>query len=117
MTKECVIKNLFGTLVIVIVNVINHVILENTSTIKIVNTEKKIVNKLVEECSEGIDGNKMIYNDTVNEIPLNENVCNSCTIYIVLFIIFLIISINISSAFIYFHWYLKKCNIECILMR
>ena len=36
---------------------------------------KKLVDKLVEECSENIDGNKMIYNDY-------GNVCNSCTIYI-----------------------------------
>ena len=43
----------------------------------------------------------MIYNDY-------GNVCNSCTIYIVLFVIFLITSISISGAFIYFHWYLKK---------
>ena len=47
---------------------------------------------------------------TVNAIPLNDygNICNSCTIYIVLFVIFLIISISISSAFIYFHWCLKR---------
>ena len=48
---------------------------------------KKIVDQLAEECSDEIDGNKMIYNTTVN-----ENVCNSCTIYIVLLVIaFLII--------------------------
>ena len=49
----------------------------------------------------------MIYNGT-----LNTKVCNSCTIYIVLFVIFLIISISISSVFLYFHWYLKKDNIH-----
>ena len=49
----------------------------------------------------------MIYNKT-----LNENVCNSCTIYIVLFVIFLIISLRTSSVFIYFHWYLKRRYIE-----
>ena len=37
----------------------------------------KLVDKLVEECIENIDGNEMIYNET-----LNENVCNSCTILI-----------------------------------
>ena len=37
---------------------------------------KKLVDKLVEECSENIDGNKMIYYDY-------GNVCNSCTVYIV----------------------------------
>ena len=50
----------------------------------------KLVDKLVEECIENIDGNEMIYNENVN-----ENVCNSCTIYFVLFIIFLIISLSI----------------------
>ena len=50
----------------------------------------------------------------LNAISLNDygNVRNSCTIYIVLFGIFLIISISISSIFIYFHWYLKKNNTE-----
>ena len=45
----------------------------------------------------------MIYIET-----LNENVCNSCTIYTVLFAIFLITSLSISSLFIYFHWYAKR---------
>ena len=39
----------------------------------------------------------MIYNDTLNNY---KKVCNSCTIYVVLFIIFLIISISISLIFI-----------------
>ena len=54
----------------------------------------------------------MIYNKTVNVIPLNAKLCNSCTIYIALFVIFLIISISISSVFIYFHWYLRKDNVR-----
>ena len=54
----------------------------------------------------------MTYNWTVIEIPLNDckKVCNFCTIYIVLFVIFHIISISINSVFIYFHWYLKKSS-------
>ena len=36
LTKECVIKDLFGILVIVSVNMINHVMLENIYIIKIV---------------------------------------------------------------------------------
>ena len=41
---------------------------------------KKIVDKLVEECSENIYGNRMIYNGTVTAILFNDyqNVCNSC---------------------------------------
>ena len=68
---------------------------------------KKLVDKLVEECIENIDGNEMIYNETLNEIA-----CNFCTIYIVLFVIFLIISLTISSVFIYFPLYLKRRYIE-----
>ena len=47
-------------------------------------------------------------------IPLNvyKKVCNSFPIYIVLFAVFFITSICISSVFIYFHWYLKKDNVS-----
>ena len=52
----------------------------------------------------------MIYNETLNAIPLNDykKVCGSCTLYIVLFVVFLLTSIVISSVFIYFYWYSKK---------
>ena len=43
-----------------------------------------LIDKLVEECSENIDKNKMVYNETLNDYGI---VCNSCTIYIVLFVI------------------------------
>ena len=69
---------------------------------KIVNGEKKLIDKLV----ENIDGNKTIYNTTLND---DGSLCNSCTIYIILLVIFLV-SISISSAFIYFYWYLKRRN-------
>ena len=69
--------------------------------------EKGQIDRLVEECSENIDENEMIYNATLNDYG---KVCNSCTIYRALLVIFFIISISISSAFIYFHWCLKKDN-------
>ena len=71
---------------------------------KIASTEKKLVDKLVEECSESIYKNEMI------SVALNNygSVCNSCEIYIVLFVVAFIIIISISSAFVYFDWYLKK---------
>ena len=55
----------------------------------------------------------MIYNEILNAIPLNyyKRLCNSCIIYIILFVIFFILGISISSVFISFHWYLKKDNI------
>ena len=55
----------------------------------------RLVDKLIEEYSENIDENEMIYNAN-----LNKEVCNYCTIYIVLFVI---MSISLSSTFIYFH--------------
>ena len=77
--------------------------------------KNKLVDKIVEECSENIDGNKILHNETLDVILLSDykKVCNSCTIYIVLFAVFFITSICISSVFIYFHWYLKKDNV-CI---
>ena len=47
----------------------------------------------------------MIYNKTLNHY---KKVCNSCTIYILLFVIAFLIITGIQSAFIYFHWYLKS---------
>ena len=61
--------------------------------------KKEIVDELVEECNENIDGNEMIYNVTLNDY---RNVSRSCTIYVVLFVIALLVIIVISNAFIYF---------------
>ena len=68
---------------------------------------KELISKLVEECSEDINGNEMIYNETLND---NGKICNSCTIYIILLSIAFLIIIGISSGYFYFHWYLKKDN-------
>ena len=61
----------------------------------------------------------MLYNETLdvislNTIPLNvyKKVYDSCTIYIVLFAVFFITSICITSVFVYFHWHLKKDNVS-----
>ena len=71
---------------------------------------KIIIDKLIEEGSENIDGNEMLYNKTLNVIPLDviplndyKKVGSSCTIYIVLFAVFLITSICICCVFIYFY--------------
>ena len=66
---------------------------------------QKIAGLLVEECSRNIDENDMIYNETLN-VSLSDYKCGSCTLYIVLFVVFLITSVIISSVFIYFHCYL-----------
>ena len=57
---------------------------------------KTLADKLVEECSENIDGNEMIYNGTYG------NVCKFCTIIIVLFVVAFLIITGISVYF-YFH--------------
>ena len=70
-------KDLFGIPVNVNMNVINCVMLDNIQITKVVSVEKKRINQLVDECSENIDGNELIYNRTLNDYG---NVCNSCTI-------------------------------------
>ena len=64
-----------------------------------------LVDKLFEEYTNVIDGD-IIYNKTLTLSSSND--CISCTPYIVLFPVFLSISVIISGAFIYFHWYKKK---------
>ena len=61
----------------------------------------------MEEYSENIDGNELIYDETLNDY---EKVWNSCTKYVVLFAIAFLIIIGVSSAFFYFHWNLEKIN-------
>ena len=34
--------------------------------------KNKLADKLVEECNENIDGNKMLHNETLDVIPLND---------------------------------------------
>ena len=57
---------------------------------------KRLVEKLVQECSENIDQNEMI-SVTFKDY---ESVCGSCTRYIVLFVIAFLIIIGINSVFI-----------------
>ena len=51
----------------------------------------------------------MVYNETLNDYG---RVSNSCTIYIVLFVIAFLIIIGISSTYFYFYWNLKKHNTD-----
>ena len=59
-----------------------------------------LVDKLVEECTNVIDGNK-IYNETLDVTPLNTISSDNCTV-------FLTASVIIGGVFVYFHWYSKK---------
>ena len=64
---------------------------------------KKIIDKLTEECSENINGNEMLYNETLDIISSldNNKTSNSCIVYIALFSVFLIINISM-AIYIYF---------------
>ena len=59
---------------------------------------KSIINKLVEECVSVVDGNKL-YDE--KSIMLVDG-CTSCTFYVVLFLIFLLISLVGASIFVYY---------------
>ena len=66
-----------------------------------------LIDKLVEECTDVIDSNK-IYNETLNTISSDD--CASCTLYVVLFAVFLTTSVIVGSSFIYFYWYSRGSN-------
>ena len=95
LTKVYAIKDLFGILVVVNVNVINLVILVSVQTMKIVSVEKKFVDKLVEECTVNVEEVKLA------KIILAENEnkykCSSCALHIVLFSIIFTINIAVGT--------------------
>ena len=63
-----------------------------------------LVDKLIEGCTSVIDENK-IYNKTLTVTSSND--CASCTLYVVLFVVFLSTSVIISATSVYY-WYLKR---------
>ena len=68
--------------------------------------QKKLVDKLTEECIENVEEvNIAKITQTEDE---NKHKCSSCTLCIVLFSVIFTVNIGISSYFLYFHWYLKK---------
>ena len=77
---------------------------------KICRCRKKIIDKLVEECSENIDGNEVLYNETLDIISSSVNkTCDSCVVYIILFSVFLIISTSM-AIYVYYFLYLKNIS-------
>ena len=68
-----------------------------------------LVDKLIEECSSVIDGDT-IYNKTLTVTSSNDFA--SCTQYVVLFAVFLSMSVIICGAFVYFHWYGKNVQLN-----
>ena len=97
--KVCAIKDLFGILVIVSVNVINRVILVSEYLdYENCKCRKKLVDKLVEECTENVEEIKLA-KITLAEKE-NKYKCSSCTLYIVSFLIIFTIDVGIGSYFV-----------------
>ena len=80
---------------------------------KIVNAEKKIVDKLIDECTETIEGVKLA-NITFTEKENSYYKCSSCKVYIVLMIVIFTIFTGITIYFVYYNWSLIKNNVSCI---
>ena len=70
---------------------------------------KKIIDNLIEECSEIIDENKMLFNETLDIISSRDNkkTSDSCIVYIILFSVFLMMNISM-AIYVYFFLYLKN---------
>ena len=62
---------------------------------------KKLVDKLVEECTENVD-EKEIYPGKLHSEETITPVCSSYTIYTILFSLFFTINIGIAIYFIYY---------------
>ena len=77
-----------------------------------IKCRKKLVNKLVQECTEIDEEGKLAKKKKKKKIAEDENKhknkCSSCTLYIVLFSIFFAIKVGIGTYFFYFYWYFKK---------
>ena len=74
---------------------------------KIVSAKKRLIDKLVHECTETVAEVK----PAIITLAENENSykCSFCTAYTVLFWIFFTINVGaIGAGFVYFYWYLKK---------
>ena len=68
-------------------------------TIKVVSDEKKLIDKLIEECTENVEEVKLAkITSTKNK---NKYKCSSCILYIVLFRIISTINIGIAAYFVF----------------
>ena len=73
---------------------------------------KKLVDKLIDECTETIEEVKLA------KITLAENEnsykCTSCALCIALMAVVLTIFTGITTYFVYYNWSLIKNNVSCI---
>ena len=76
-----------------------HVIVVSIQITKIANVKKGLVDKLIDECAETIDEEKLTLAETKNNYK-----CSSSMVYIVLFSIFFIIIVGIGAYFVYYKY-------------
>ena len=67
---------------------------------------RKLVNKLVEECTQNVEEVKLA--KIISAEHENKNKCSSCTLYIVLFPILSTVNVRIGTYFVYFYWFKKN---------
>ena len=73
---------------------------------------KKIVDKLIDECTETNEEVKLAKINLAKNV--NENKYSSCTVYTAFMIVVFTIFTGITIYFVYYNWYLIKNNISCI---
>ena len=77
--------------------------------------QKKIVDKLTDECTKTIKEVKLADITTMEVHSFkNENKYSSGKVYIVLMIVFFTIFTGITIYFVYYNWSLIKNNVSCI---
>ena len=70
---------------------------------------KKLVVPLIEKCTETVEEVKIAKINLAKNENENSCKCSSCTVYIVLLLIFFTIKVSgIVTYYVYSHWYLKK---------
>ena len=75
---------------------------------------KRLIDKLVDECTENIEETRLVEKTSAkNE---NNHKCSSCTLYIALFSVIFTINIGVGTYFAYFHWYIKKVMLMLYLI-
>ena len=101
-------EGFFGIQVIVNVNVINLVILANIQIVKIGKVEKKLIDPLIEECSENIGETNINNNEAkITNEKENKHKYSFFVVYIVLLSIILTMNIGIGIYFAY-HKYVNR---------
>ena len=73
---------------------------------------KKLVDKLVDECTETIEEVKLAWITYAEDE--SEKIYSSCTVYIVLMILFVTIFTAITIYFVYYNWSLIENSVSCI---